>query len=77
MMEKARTSETLVNFYQTTRRYNPEDSQLDTHRCEYLKSYILDSYSGGIFSNLFLFGIPIFLTEDLLSLLSTFRLTLV
>jgi hypothetical protein len=28
MMEAARTSETLVNFYQTTRRYNPEDSQL-------------------------------------------------
>jgi hypothetical protein len=26
MMEVARTSETLVNFYQTTRRYNPEDS---------------------------------------------------
>jgi hypothetical protein len=28
MMEVARTSETLVNFYQTTRRYNPEDSHL-------------------------------------------------
>jgi hypothetical protein len=26
MMEAARTSETLVNFYQTTRRYNPENS---------------------------------------------------
>jgi hypothetical protein len=26
VMEAARTSETLVNFYQTTRRYNPEDS---------------------------------------------------
>jgi hypothetical protein len=26
MMPAARTSETLVNFYQTTRRYNPEDS---------------------------------------------------
>jgi hypothetical protein len=25
MMEAARTSETSVNFYQTTRRYNPED----------------------------------------------------
>jgi hypothetical protein len=32
MMEAARTSETLVNFYQTTRRYNPEDSHLRTHR---------------------------------------------
>jgi hypothetical protein len=28
MMEAARTSETMVNFYQTTRRYNPEDSHL-------------------------------------------------
>jgi hypothetical protein len=26
MMEAARTSETLVNFYQTTWRYNSEDS---------------------------------------------------
>jgi hypothetical protein len=41
MMEAARTSETLVNFYQTTRRYNPEDSHLRTHRRENLKSYLL------------------------------------
>jgi hypothetical protein len=27
-MDAARTSETLVYFYQTTRRYNPEDSHL-------------------------------------------------
>jgi hypothetical protein len=40
MMEAARTSETLVNFYQTTRRYNPEDSNLHTHCRENLKSYI-------------------------------------
>jgi hypothetical protein len=39
MMEAAKTSETLVNFYQTTRRYNPEDSHLRTHRRENLKSY--------------------------------------
>jgi hypothetical protein len=38
MMEAARTSETLVNFYQTTRRYNPEDSP---HRRENLKSYFI------------------------------------
>jgi hypothetical protein len=28
MMEAARTSETLVKFYQTTGRYNPKDSHL-------------------------------------------------
>jgi hypothetical protein len=39
MMEAARTSETLVNVYQTTRRYNPEDSNLHTHRRENLESY--------------------------------------
>jgi hypothetical protein len=41
MMEAARTSETLVNFYQTPRRYNPEDSHLRTHRRENLKSYFI------------------------------------
>jgi hypothetical protein len=39
MMEAARTSETLVNFHQTTRRYKPEDSHLRAHRYENLKSY--------------------------------------
>jgi hypothetical protein len=39
MMEAAKTSETLVNFYQTTRCYNPEDSNLHTHRRENLRSY--------------------------------------
>jgi hypothetical protein len=34
------TSETLVNFYQTTQCYNPEDSHLRTHRRENLKSYL-------------------------------------
>jgi hypothetical protein len=37
MMEAEIASETLVNFYQTTRRYNPEDSHLHTHRREKLK----------------------------------------
>jgi hypothetical protein len=41
VMEAAMTSETLVNFYQTTRRYNPVDSYLHTHRRENLKSYYL------------------------------------
>jgi hypothetical protein len=31
MMEAARTSGMLVNFSQTTRRYNPEDCHLQTH----------------------------------------------
>jgi hypothetical protein len=37
MMEAASTSETSVNFYQTTRRNNPEDSHLRTNRREKLK----------------------------------------
>jgi hypothetical protein len=41
MMEAARTSETLVNFYQTTRRYNPEDSHL--HRLRVFESRALAS----------------------------------
>jgi hypothetical protein len=40
MMEAARTSKTLVNFYQITRRYNPKDSHLRTYRCENLKSHL-------------------------------------
>jgi hypothetical protein len=40
MMEAASTSETSINFYQTTRRCNPEDSQLHTRRRENLKSYL-------------------------------------
>jgi hypothetical protein len=39
LMEAARSSEMLANFYQTTRRYNPDDSHLRTHRHENLKSY--------------------------------------
>jgi hypothetical protein len=44
MMEAARTSETLVNSYQTTRRYNPEDIHLRTDRRENLKSYCLELF---------------------------------
>jgi hypothetical protein len=38
-LEAASTSETSVNFYQTTRRNNPEDSHLHTCRRENLKSH--------------------------------------
>jgi hypothetical protein len=38
MMEAVQTSETLVNSYQSTRRYNPEDSHLHSHCRENLKS---------------------------------------
>jgi hypothetical protein len=40
MIEAASTSETSVNFYHTTRRYNPEDSHLYTRRRENLNSYV-------------------------------------
>jgi hypothetical protein len=39
MMEAANTSETSVNFYQTTGRNIPEDSHLHTRRRENLKSH--------------------------------------
>jgi hypothetical protein len=45
-MEAAKTSETLVNFYENTRRYNPEDSHLRTHRHENLKSYLVSTRFG-------------------------------
>jgi hypothetical protein len=38
MMEAVSNSETLVDFYETTRRNNPEDSRLYTRRGENLKS---------------------------------------
>jgi hypothetical protein len=39
MMEAAITSETSVNFYQTTRRNKPEDSHFHTRRRENMKSH--------------------------------------
>ncbi|KDR11299.1 Potassium channel subfamily K member 9 [Zootermopsis nevadensis] len=39
MKEAARTYETPVNFYQTTRCHNPQDRKLRRHRQENLKSY--------------------------------------
>jgi hypothetical protein len=43
VVEAASTYEMLVNFYQTTRRNKPEDSQLHTRRRENLKSHKLRS----------------------------------
>jgi hypothetical protein len=40
--------ETFVNFYQTTRRYNPQESHLRTHRHENLKSYWCYTWSDDI-----------------------------
>jgi hypothetical protein len=45
MMEKEGTSETSVNFYQTARRKNPEDSHVHTRSRENLKSHILTTGS--------------------------------
>jgi hypothetical protein len=44
MMEAVSTSKTLVNFYQTTRRNNPEDSHLLTRRRENLKSILPNKF---------------------------------
>jgi hypothetical protein len=46
------------NFYQTTQRYNPEDSHLRTHCRENLKSYnneSLGSKIGGIYERFYAF----------------------
>jgi hypothetical protein len=38
MMDAVQISETLVNSYQYARRFDPEDSHLQSHRHENLKS---------------------------------------
>jgi hypothetical protein len=59
MMEAARTSESLVNFYQSTRRYNPEDSHLRTHSRENLKSYFVFAFIHGNYKHVALGGIVV------------------
>jgi hypothetical protein len=48
MMEAASTSETSVNFYQTTRRNKPEYSYLHTRRCENMKSHLEITYVNAV-----------------------------
>jgi hypothetical protein len=43
MMEAASTSETLDNLYQTTRRYNPEDSHLQMNPVHILTQKVTNS----------------------------------
>jgi hypothetical protein len=54
MMEAVSTSETAVNFYETTRRNNPEDGQIHARRRENLKSHLIKlcSHVGTPMSNL-------------------------
>jgi hypothetical protein len=49
MMEAVNNPETSVNFYQTTRRNNPEDSYRYTRRRENLKPYYL--FISGVFND--------------------------
>jgi hypothetical protein len=42
-MEATCSSETSVDFQQATRRYIPEDTILQNHRCENLKSILFMS----------------------------------
>jgi hypothetical protein len=55
MMEAASTSETSVNFYQTTRRNNPEDSHLHNFRRENLKYHLSFSSFSFTFSTFLFF----------------------
>jgi hypothetical protein len=41
MMEAVGTSKTLVNLYEPTQRYKPEDNHLRTHRSKELKSHLV------------------------------------
>jgi hypothetical protein len=50
MTEAASISETSVNFHQTTRRNNPEDSHLRTRRRENLKSHLVNLYEETTFA---------------------------
>jgi uncharacterized protein YfeS len=44
LWQQQRTTDTLEKSKNTTRRYNPEDSHIRTHRRENLKSYYRSQY---------------------------------
>jgi hypothetical protein len=48
-VEAANTSETSVNFYQTTRRNNPEDSHFHIRRRENLESHYQNKDIDGLY----------------------------
>jgi hypothetical protein len=55
MIEAAGTSKMLVNFYQITRRYNPENSHFHTRRRKNLKSYYCFNFTA-VYSVHFMLG---------------------
>jgi hypothetical protein len=61
MMETASTSETLINFYQTTRCYSPEDSHLHTRRPEKLNFF----YYPPIYAQVFPSGLIVWQSRHL------------
>jgi hypothetical protein len=48
MMEAVRTSEELVNLYQSARRYDTEDGHLRSHCWEHLMSYVPEGRTASI-----------------------------
>jgi hypothetical protein len=56
MMEAASTSETSINFYQTTWRNISEDSHLHTRRRENLKSYKMPNVKLGCTYSTYIFN---------------------
>jgi hypothetical protein len=58
-MEAVQTSETLVKFYQSTRRYNPEDGHLHPNTLSLNSILILSSHlHTELPSDIFLSGFP-------------------